>query len=112
MALGDSVKALVIMSKMQGWDPNVIPPGKSLGGREFPAVDISNFNKAPNPRQAGEIGDYCVGNLPEGISDSYPEDHPSVEAPNYAPFNIPDVGKENADRRTSGADPYPGGGWG
>lgn len=93
MALGDQSKALIIMSKMKGWDPTVIP---GVGS-------IANFNKAPDP---WELGNQSVGKLPEGNGDSYPQ----AEQPKYderVSWNAPDVGRENKDRSGNG-DPYAG----
>lgn len=98
MALGDQSKALIIMSKMKGWDPTVIP---ARDGK--PAESIANFNKAPNP---WELGDQSVGNLPEGIQDSYPQ----AEQPRYdesVTFNVPDL-RENNNNKGGGSDPFPG----
>jgi hypothetical protein len=93
MALGDQSKALIIMSKMKGWDPTVIP---GVGS-------IANFNKAPNP---WELGDQSVGTLPEGIQDSYPQ----AEQPRYdeaVTFNVPELREDN-NNRGGGSDPYAG----
>ena len=95
MALGDQSKALRIISINKGWDPNVI---------EGTGENIANFNKAPDP---WNLGDQSVGSLPQGISDSYPGDHPQIDV-GATTFNTPDTGRENANRRTSGANPFVG----
>lgn len=97
MALGDQSKALIIMSKMKGWDPTVIP---GVGS-------IANFNKAPNP---WELGNQSVGTLPEGTPDSFPQ----AEEPRYQnPGKDWQVGLGDSDidtngRATNGADPFVG----
>lgn len=93
MALGDQSKALIIMSKMKGWDPTLIP---GVGS-------IANWDKAPNP---WELGDQSVGNLPEGTPDGFPK----AEEPRYderVSWSAPDVGRETKDRSGNG-DPYAG----
>jgi hypothetical protein len=98
MALGDMGRALRIMSLAQGWDPNIIP---AKDGK--PEVNIGNFNK--NPERPGD-GDHCVGKLPEGTLDSYPQ----AEEPRYderISFNSPEL-RENKNNKGGGKDPYAG----
>jgi hypothetical protein len=93
MGQGGISKGLIIASRMQGWDPTKIEGG---GG------DIENFDKAPKlfTNQAG------TGRLPQGTPDSFPEDHPSI-SPGGTPFEVGAGGKAQADRKTSGANPFP-----
>lgn len=62
---------------------------------------IANFNRAPNP---WELGTQSVGDLP-------PQSGINVETEGAlgqgVGFTTPDLGRENAQRRTSGADPSP-----
>ena len=72
MAQGAQVKALIIMSKNQGWDPTRIWDAKTQKYGD----SIENFNKAPRvlENQAG------TGKLPQGTPDSFPGDHPPIPA--------------------------------
>ena len=102
MALGDSIRALIIVSKAKGFDPTELP---ELGS-------IANFNKVPT---MADQRDRIVGTLPDGIPDGWPDTH--------GPPPIPSVGKDEVDwnephqrdnvsRATKNADATPGGGWG
>lgn len=101
MAGGQS-HALIIVSKAQGWDPTVIPARDNL-----PAHSIANFDmdQARDP-----MTHKTTGELPQGIKDSYAEDHGNPgqgskwEYPANSNGNTP-------VRRTSGANPMPGGGY-
>ena len=103
MALGDQSKALRIVSINKGWDPNVIPARKDPNGHEWPEENIGAFNKAPDP---WKLGAQTVGQLPEGIRDSYQTEAPDVS--DSGGFNHPDANRETKDRSTSGADPFAG----
>ena len=98
MALGDQVKALIIVSKAKDWDPTVI-----LGTGD----SIANFNKAPEP---WGLGDHCVGKLPEGIPNTFPqaayEFNPGQERMDW---EHPAHNDGNAPiHHTNGSDPFPG----
>lgn len=103
MALGDQSKGLIQASKTRGWDPNIIPAGNGDG-----EVDISEFNMPPERPNFGDMaGRPLPGDVPHqtnGMPDGYDV---SVGAPRTS-FNAPDAGRENANRRTSGANPVPG----
>lgn len=106
MALGDQSKALIIMSKNKGWDPNVIRGRTSPEGKVYPDHNIEGFNKAPTLYVDGDI---CVGQLPQEIPANQ-QMFPDATGPvltQETSFNSPDVSRENANRRTSGADPTP-----
>jgi hypothetical protein len=98
MALGDSARAQVIVAKAKGWDPNKI---------EGSGEDISAFNNVPD---VAARGDFVVGNIPnlptheKGFPDGFDT---NIGEPRVT-FNAPDVGRENVNRRTSGANPIPG----
>jgi len=79
--------ALITASRLQGWDPTVIG-----GDFDVPRDSIKN--------PAG------TGRLPQGIPDSFPEDHPAI-AVNATPFATPKV-RVDGQGRTTNADPDPG----
>ena len=90
MSQGGLSKSLIIISKAKGWDPNQIAGGEN----------IENFNKAPDPWEP--TGVKARGILPEGTSDSYPEDHkPSMgtdwEMPARNDGSMPEHSTKNAD---------------
>jgi hypothetical protein len=95
MALGDQGKALRILSQARGWDPTVIP---ARGGK--PEVNIGNFDMAPS--RPGD-GDHCVGKLPEGVPDSYPQAetprYDEITTKNDVPWNAPEL-RSNVNRAT------------
>lgn len=121
--LGDQVKSLMIISKAKGWDPNIIPARD-----DKPAVDISNWNKSPQSwEMSDDSGQWTVRNKPievygtPSVGDLPQEIVPTnrgfseSEGPKYEEsitFEVPDASRENANRRTSGGDAFPGGGWG
>lgn len=98
---GDSIKALKIVSRAKGWDPDVIydvtKDGVSKG------ADIGNFNST------FEIfsNQQALGKLPEGTPDSFPSATDPVLGERTT-FAVPDAGRETASRRTTGADPNAG----
>lgn len=101
-------RALRIMARNQGWDPDVIVGTRSPEGVARVSVNISNWNKDPDV-----FWHDGVGVLPEGLV-STKENWPQSVAPNVgqgSPFGpqieSPDVSRENANRRTDGADPTP-----
>ena len=90
-------RALRIMSRNQGWDPDIIYDQGT--GKEL--QNIANFNKDPDSFKHDGLG-----TLPQGTPDSFPEDHGSVgqgvdwQHPEHNNGNTP-------ARRTSNADPTP-----
>jgi hypothetical protein len=107
MALGDQSRALRIVSiNKWGFDPMVIQETTSPEGKVYPAHDISKFNKIP---ETWKLGDQSVGSLPEDIPANQNQFAES-KSPQYSEsitFETPDVSRENANRRTSNADPTP-----
>ena len=95
-------RSLRIMARNQGWDPDVIVGTTSPEGKNYPDVNIANFNKDPD-----SFWHRGVGQLPEGIKDSYPEASAPGVLSESVTFNSPDVSRENANRRTNGSDPTP-----
>lgn len=97
---GDLVKALKIVSRAKGWDPDRIWNAKTKSYEG----SLENTDKAPEifVNQAG------TGTLPQGTPDSFPE----AEQPKYeegkVSFNHPDTGRETKNRATRGSDPYAG----
>lgn len=95
MAQGAQSKALIIVSKMQGWDPTQIVGGES----------IANFD-APNgiDNRAG------TGKLPQGIPDVFPDSayQSGVTSKTPVSFSTPDYTEELKNRRTKNANPYDG----
>lgn len=90
MALGDSTRALIITAKAKGWDPTKIEGGES----------IANFDKQPD-----RVTHKTTGELPQGIHDSYPEDHPAVTSM----FDTPGGGDDSRSKNVGGGgDPHPG----
>ena len=101
--LGRAVKSLIIVSRAQGWDPTRILD-QTTG--EY-GQSIENFDKPPNP--AG-TGDHCVGTLPDGIPDGWPNSYgnPEIGEPSVT-WNAPDYGRETSkEGQRGGADPYAG----
>ena len=89
-------RALRIMARNQGWDPDAIVDVKT--GQ---SINIANFNKDPD-----SFYHRGVGQLPEGIHDTYPQ----TEEPRYEPgqnFSSP-VLRETKDHKGEGRDPYSG----
>lgn len=111
MALGDSIRALKITSRVKGWDPDVIVGAPGPAGKYSEDQSVMPFNKVPD---AGELfGDKICGRLPEDIPANQ-QQFPKATGPvlgEKVSFNNPDVSRENKNRGTSGADPFPGGGW-
>ena len=94
MALGDQGKALRIISKAKGWDPT-----------KCEGVDISNFDKAPDPWLSGS---QSTGKLPEGTPLDFPQADggPAMtEKVTWGNSGQPAVPKSHA---TKGADPFAG----
>jgi hypothetical protein len=102
MAGGQS-HALIIVSRAKGWDPTEIP---ARGDK--PAESIANFNK---DQALDPMTHVTVGTLPQGTPDTFPD----AKAPDVgqgSPWERPDHSDGNAPaRRTSNANPYPGGGF-
>lgn len=94
---GNQSRGLIAASKTRGWDPTVIP-----ASGDKPAQSLTDFDV-----DMGNLPGKRVGELPGGPVDAWPDGYDtSIGAP-AVPFSSPDVGKENADRRSSGADPFP-----
>lgn len=99
---GDQVKALIIVSKAKGWDPNRIWNAKT---RQYEGESIENFNQPTKifENQAG------TGRLPQGIPLSYPEaEEPRYSYPPGEDWNVPPIERESADHSTSNSDPFAG----
>lgn len=97
MATGDQVRALKIVSRQRGWDPDVIKGGGS----------IAPFDVSPNP-----TGDNSgVGKIPGGPPAASGKVDPSQESAldQYLSFNAPDATRETKNRATKNANPFPGG---
>lgn len=97
MALGDQSKALILMSINKGWNPTIIPARD-----DKPEESIANFNKAPNP---WELGAQSVGQLPEGLHDSYrqaeePRFQEGTLTDDRITWNAPDHTRETVNRAT------------
>lgn len=97
---GDAVKALKILSRAKGWDPDRIWDAKTQSYEG----SIENFNKPPQiyANQAG------TGRLPQGVPDTFPE----AEQPRYeentlnddgVTWNTPDYRRETKNHRTNNA---------
>lgn len=95
MGFGNQSRALIIASKLAGWDPTQLKGGGSI---------------LPFDHDPGTNADErkYVGPLPEGTPDSFPKAAEPGVLSEQMTFNAPDAGKENANRRTNGANPYPG----
>ena len=103
MGQGAQSKALRIANMTQyGFDATKIYKDNSLTEVDG---DISNFDA-----EAGIRNRAGTGRLPQGVPDSFP-DATDPKMGERVSFNAPDVSRENKDRGTEGADPYPGGGW-
>lgn len=98
MALGDSIRALKMVSKAKGWDPDKIEGGGNIG----------DFNQVPS---FGEKDAVAGGSIPGGTpSPVVPEGYPDSPMSEKVTWT---VGGPNDDgnrpiRHTSGADPFPG----
>ncbi len=108
MGQGAQSKALRIANMTQyGFDSTKIYEADgSVSGDLMQSVE--NFDKATSFwKTAG------TGNLPQEIPANQNQ-FPDATGPALSEsvtFNVPDASRENKDRRTSGADIYPGGGW-
>ena len=89
---GNQVRGLVAASKTRGWDPTVIP---GLGS-------FANFDV-----DMGNAGTQFIGTLPDGKQDSWADGY-DVPPLRMNPYPGPDVNRENANLRSSNANPYPG----
>lgn len=94
MALGGQSRALIIASKLMGWDPTVIPEtGES----------IANFNKEPD-----RVSHDTTGTLPQGIPDTFP-DADNQKGPQGVNWEHPTHNDGNLPiRHTKNANPFPG----
>ena len=99
--LGKDMQSLIQYSKTQGWDPTKVP-----GFTPEEGGDISNFDYCPDPNRVQSVP-RILGQLPQGLSESYPEDHPQIDQQKDE-FNHPDFGRETP-RHTTNADPNVGG---
>jgi hypothetical protein len=98
---GDQVKALIIVSKAKGWDPNRIWDAKTRSYGD----SIENFNQPPLvlENQAG------TGRLPQGTPDTFPDaEEPRYKYPPGEDWNVPHVERETADHSTNNSDPFAG----
>lgn len=97
---GAQSRGLVISAKMKGWNPTRI--ADTQGGDFGP--DLSKIDVDPAMNNFDYLG--RMADAPEGMpSGGNPvlQDQPA--------FYRPDAARENADRRTTDANPYPGGGF-
>jgi len=99
--LGKNMQSWITMSKTAGWDPTVIP-----GFTPEEGGDLSNFDYCPDPNRV-QSAPRILGQLPQGLHDNYPEDHPSIDQQKDE-FNHPDFSRETRGH-TNGADPNVGG---
>lgn len=106
MGQGAQSRALRIANQTQyGFDATKIYADNSMSEV---VGDVANFDAENGMKnRAG------TGKLPQGTPDSFPD----AKAPEVSggitsepPFNSPQI-RTNTARRTSGADPFPGGGW-
>lgn len=97
MGLGDSIRALKIVSRAKGWDPDVIQGGGS----------IAPFNVVPDAgRNLGAVGE-IPGGPPAMTGSKDPSEGGSLGQ--SVTFDVPDAGRETKNRATRGANPFPGG---
>jgi|SRR5262245_14818440 len=91
---GNQSRALIIASRMRGWDPTRVEGGGS----------IANFDK-----DMGNAAGQPVGRIP-GLRDGYPDGHDvrELRASDAVPFAHPDTSRELADHRTVDAAPSAG----
>lgn len=92
---GNQSRGLIAASKTRGWDPTVIPGSPGT---------LENFDK-----DMGNLYGKPLGTLPDGVKDSYPDGYDVTIGEPQVTWNTPDAGRENKDRRTTGAPPGPGG---
>jgi len=96
---GNQSRGLIAASKTKGWDPTEIP---GMGGI------LPNFDR--DQKNYGNDGDKCVGTLPEGTPEAWPDSlgNPPTPSPQAQDFQPQPQASGNENRRTSGADPYKG----
>ena len=95
---GNQSRGLVAASKTKGWDPMVIPAAPGKPAQSLTDFDVDQGNLAGNP----------VGRIPGGPpSTTIPEATDTVFTEKVT-FSTPDYSRENAARRTSGANPFAG----
>ena len=95
---GNQSRGLVMASKTRGWDPTVIP---ARDGK--PAVDLSKIDVDPGNLPGPYLGRLSDAGPKADSPDGYDS---SIGAPSV-PFETPDTSRETANRRTSGANPFP-----
>lgn len=96
--LGGQSRALIIASKLQGWDPTKIAPG---------GQSVANFDKDPSDPFTHKT----TGDLPGGSPDAWPDGY-SMGGLRLGPndpvsFRTPDVSRETARRATIDGNPAP-----
>jgi len=97
MGLGDSIRALKIVSRAKGWNPDVIQGGGS----------IAPFNVVPDAgRNKGAVGQIPGG--PPAMSGTKDPSEGSALSQSVS-FDVPDASRETKNRRTVNANPFPGG---
>ena len=95
---GGQSRGLVQASITKGWDPRKIPAGPN-----GPAVDLSKIDVDP-----GNLPGPYLGRLSDaGPKADAPDGYDSSIGSPSVPFEHPDTSRETANRRTSGANPYP-----
>jgi hypothetical protein len=102
MALGQAVKAQMIVVQNKGWDPTVITD------KDGKTEDISNWDKQPKPGQIS--GTPAVGNFTES-SPPQQGDYPAATEGSLderVDFNHPADPRSYKDHHTVNADPFCG----
>ena len=102
---GNQSRGLILASKTRGWDPTKIPSVD--GGNES---ILPNFDKDQGNHRM--YGDPSVGKLPDGTPGGWPDGHDVLGVPSPSPqsqdFQPKPQASGNENRRTKGANPYPG----
>ena len=115
MALGDSIRALKIVSKAKGWDPDLIQGVRGENGKDYPSASMLPFNKAPNTNKE-HFGDIICGDLPGYPESPQEQDGQNGTADNpilqeKVTFNAPSQDREYRVRNkgeSAPGNPYPG----
>lgn len=104
---GNQSRGLIQASKTRGWDPTVIPArdGVAADSSILPTFDRDQGNIAAD---IGSPGDWCVGKLPGGTPDGWPNELgvPGTSVSSPVDFQS-SQNTGNEDRRTTNADPTP-----
>lgn len=101
---GNQSRGLIQASITRGWDPRVIPG--------FDSGILPNFDKDQGNIVSQGNPSGCLGKLPDGTPDGWPDGHDILGVPSPSPtsrdFQPAPQASGNNPKRTNGANPYPG----